>query len=107
MHDTVDDYFNFRESFLSVAVELKLDSWSLEQMLNWYNKQSSLEPVRPTPVEQSPPDEEEEGEPPVGRISFTLRYNGSSPQSARNWVAKSGSLLMTIRRTGMGRSLAT
>jgi len=38
----VEDYFNFRDSFLSLASTLGLKSWQLEHLLIWYAERDSI-----------------------------------------------------------------
>jgi hypothetical protein len=39
--EAVQDYFAFREAFLALVSALALNSWSLEHLLDWYNKRSA------------------------------------------------------------------
>jgi hypothetical protein len=55
--DPLDDYFRFRECFLSLARALELPSWELEHLLSWYNEKPTGDESGVT-IELTPPTED-------------------------------------------------
>ena len=56
--DIVEDYLSFREAFLALASVLDLKSWSLEHLLDWYDKRTvEPRPPKDSPVEQHAAEE--------------------------------------------------
>ena len=64
--DIVEDYFSFREAFLALASVLELKSWSLEHLLDWYDKRTvesndeKVEPVKQHAAEDKLDEQEED-----------------------------------------------